>query len=152
MVFAYKTATFGAELQVSVGPRPHQSFCACKTAWWDSGSIGSSPYLCFLHAKQRVLEQNYKSLWVPALILGFCMQNSGFWTKIGNLYWSQISRVVLCLQSSVISPRTICLYGSQPFSAVFECKTATFGAELQVCMGPRPHLSFCACKSAWLAP
>ena len=60
---------------------------------------------------------------------------------------SQISRVVLCLQSSVISPRTTCLYGSQPYSVVFACKTATFGTELLVCMGPRPHLSFCACKS-----
>ena len=67
VVFACKTATFGAELQVSVGPRPHLSFCACKTEWWDSGSIGPSPYLCFLHAKQRLLEQNYKSLWVPDL-------------------------------------------------------------------------------------
>ena len=55
------------------------------------------------------------------------MQNSDFWTRRVNLYRSQISRVVLCLQSSVISPRTTCLYGSQPFSVVFACKTASFG-------------------------
>ena len=26
-----------------------------------------SPHLWFLHAKQRILDQNYKSLWVPDL-------------------------------------------------------------------------------------
>ena len=80
------------------------------------------------------------------------MQNSDFWTLIASLYVSQTSPAVLCLQCSVISTRTTCLYGFQPFSVVFAFKTAPFGAELQVCMGPRPHLSFCPCKSAWLAP
>ena len=41
---ARKTATLGLELLVSVGPRPLQ---------W------------FLHAKQRLLKQINKSLWVP---------------------------------------------------------------------------------------
>ena len=34
-------------------------------------SMGPSPYLWFLHAKQRLLEQNYKSLWVPDLTCRF---------------------------------------------------------------------------------
>ena len=55
------------------------------------------------------------------------------------------------MQYSVISTRITCLYWSQPLSVVFECKTATFGAELQVSMGPRHDLSFCACRRAWLA-
>ena len=80
------------------------------------------------------------------------MQNSDFWTRIASLYVSQTSPAVLCLQCSVISTRTTCLYWSQPFSVVFAFKTAPFGAELQVCIGPRTHLSFCPCKSAWLAP
>ena len=42
-VFAFKTATLPPELLVSMGPSPH---------------------LWFLHAKQRLLDQNYKSLWV----------------------------------------------------------------------------------------
>ena len=46
VVFACKTAHFGPEFQVSMGPSLH---------------------LRFLHAKQRVLAQNYKSLWVPDL-------------------------------------------------------------------------------------
>ena len=35
---------------------------------------------------------------------------------------------------------------------VFACKTATLGPELQVSMGPRPHLWFFAFKTASLAP
>ena len=113
--------------------------------------MGPIPYLWFLHSKQRLLEQNYKSLWVPdltcrfvhakqrdltqnywslcvpALICDFCMQNSGFWTRISSLY------------------------GSQTSSVVFACKTAHLGPEFQVSMGPRPHLWFSAHITACLA-
>ena len=78
------------------------------------------------------------------------MQNSDVWIRLTNLYWSQTSPVVLCMQYSIISIRMTCLYGTQPLSVAFACKTETFGAELQVCMGPWLHLSFCACKTAWL--
>ena len=74
------------------------------------------------------------------------MHNSDFWTGITSIYVSKTSPVVLCKQYSVISTRMTCLYGSQPFSLVFACKTAEFGAELQVSMGPRPHLSFLDAK------
>ena len=47
---AGKTLTLGPELQVSMGPSPH---------------------LRFLHAKQRLLDQKYKSLWVPDITYGF---------------------------------------------------------------------------------
>ena len=80
------------------------------------------------------------------------MQNGDFRTRIASFYVSQISPAVLCLQCSVISTRTTCLYGSQPLSVVFAFKTAPFGAELQVCMGARHELSFCTCTTAWLAP
>ena len=68
--FACNTATFGPELQVSMGPSHH---------------------LWILHAKQPLLDQNYKSLWVPDLICGFCIQNSDFRTTITSLYGSQTS-------------------------------------------------------------
>ena len=32
------------------------------------------------------------------------------------------------------------LYGSQPLFVPFACKTTPLGPELQVSMGPRPHL------------
>ena len=107
VVFASKTASLGPELHVSMGPSPH---------------------LLSLHAKQRLLD------------------------RITSLYGSQISSVVLCMQNDVISIRITSLYGSQPTSVVFDCKTETFGPELQTSIVPRPHLSFCACKTAWIAP
>ena len=88
IVFAFKTASLAQELLVSMGPcphlwfcafttvwlalvsmgpRPHLSFCACKTTWLASESlvsVGPSPHLRILHAKQRLLDRNYKSLWV----------------------------------------------------------------------------------------
>ena len=130
-VFAYKTATFAPELQVSMGLRHHLWFCACNTVWL-------VPELLFSMA--------------TALMCGFRIKNSHFWTKITSLYGSQTSPVVLCMQYRVISTRITSLHWSQTSSVVFACKTATFGPELQVSMGPRHHLSFCACNTVWLVP
>ena len=80
------------------------------------------------------------------------MQNSDFWTRIANLYGSQISPAVLFLQCSVSSIRITSLHGSQPSCVVFGCNRATFGQEKQVSISPRHNLSLCACKIAWLAP
>ena len=129
---AFKTEALGPILHVSMGPRPPLRFYACKTA-------------CL--ASELLLSR------VPAIISGFCTQNSDFWTRITSLYGSQISTVVLCMQYSVISTRItslhgsqtspviLCkqnsvisiritgLYGSQPACVVFACKTASFGPE-----------------------
>ena len=80
------------------------------------------------------------------------MQNSDFWTRIANLYGSQISPAVLFLQCSVSSNRNTSLHGSQPSCVAFGCNRATFGPEKQVSISPRHNLSLCACKIAWLAP
>ena len=56
------------------------------------------------------------------------------------------------MQNSMLSIRISSLYVSQPSSVVFDCKTASFGTELKVPMGPSPHLWFCACKTATLGP
>ena len=56
------------------------------------------------------------------------------------------------MQNSDFSIRNTSLYGSQPSSVAFACKTATVGPELQVSMGPIPHLWFFAFKTATLAP
>ena len=71
---ACNTAWLAPESLVSMGPRPHLSDCASKTTWSASEilvSMGPSPHLLFLHAKQRLLDQNYKSLWVPELTYDF---------------------------------------------------------------------------------
>ena len=51
-----------------MGPSPHLWFYSFKTATLALEllvSMGPSPHLWFLHAKQRLLDQNYKSLCVP---------------------------------------------------------------------------------------
>ena len=114
-----------------MGPRHYLSFCACTTSCLASEllvSMGPSLHLWLLHAKQRLLDPKNKSLWVPDIT---CL---------------------LCMQYSVINSRITSLYGSQPLSVVFVCKTASFGAELQVSMGPRPQLRFCVFKRASLVP
>ena len=131
VVLACKTAPFGPESQVSMGPRHHLSFCASNTVWLVPELLVSM---------------------TPALMCGFGMQNSHFWTRITSLYGSQTSPVVLCMQNSVIRTRNTSLYGSQPTSVVFACKTATFGQELHVSIGPKHHLSFCVCTTVWLVP
>ena len=73
-IWACKTARFVLELLVSVGPRPHLSFCELKTACLASDllvSMGPSPHLWFLDAKQRLLYQNNKSLPVRDITCRF---------------------------------------------------------------------------------
>ena len=116
---ACKTARFPPELQVSVGHRPHLSFYVCKTACLASQllvSLGPIPHLWFLDAKERLLDQNNKSLWVPEITCRFVHWKQRDWHKKNWSRWAQ------------------------PSSVVSACKTTTSGPEWQISMGPRPHL------------
>ena len=122
VVLCMQKVWLAPEFIVSMGPTPHLSFCSCKTKWLASEilvamcprphlwffafktatlapelqfSMGASPHLWFLHAKQRLLNQNYKSLLVPYFTYDFCIQNGDFSTRIASLYRSQPSSVVL---------------------------------------------------------
>ena len=55
------------------------------------------------------------------------------------------------MQNSDFRTRITSLYGSQPSSVVFACKTATLGSQLEVSMGRRPHLWIFAFKTVTLA-
>ena len=120
--FACKTASFGSELQVSMGPRPH---------------------LWFLCVQNSVISTRiaslYRSQTSPVVL---CTQNNVISIRITSLYGSQTSPVVFCMQNNVNSIRITSLYGSQPSFVVFASKTATLGPELQVSIGPRSHLCF----------
>ena len=121
LVFACKIASLGPELQFSKGARPRLWLFAFKTATLAPElqvSMGPSPHLWFLHAKERLLDQNYKSPWVPDLTCRLVHANNVISIRITSLYWLQT------------------------LSVVFACKTAPFGSELQVSMGPSPHLCF----------
>ena len=51
-----------------MGSSPHLWFCACKTETLGlelKVSVGPKPHLWFLYVKQRFLDRNNKSLWVP---------------------------------------------------------------------------------------
>ena len=101
-----KTVTLGPDLQVCKGPSPHVWFCACKSATLAHEilvSIGPSHHVWFLDSKQRLLDWNYKALWVNDHTCCFCIQNFDFWTRITSLYGSLTSPVVLFMQNSVIS-------------------------------------------------
>ena len=56
------------EYQDYMGSSPHLYFSVCKTSTLRPElqvTVGPRPHLWFLHAKQRILDQNIKSLWVP---------------------------------------------------------------------------------------
>ena len=130
VVLFMQTATLALELLVSIVPSSH---------------------LWFLHAKQRLLDPNSKSLWVPVITCRFCdcnaarlapellvpmgpspylrfsVQKSDFWSRITRLYGTQTTPVVLCMQERVISTWITSLYGSLPSSVVIACKTANIG-------------------------
>ena len=64
------------------------------------------------------------------------------------VYWFQPSSVVLCIQKGDFGIRITILQGTLPSFVAFACKTASLGPELQVSMGPRPHLLYSAIKTA----
>ena len=57
-----------------MGSRHVLPFCACKTATLGlelQASVDPRPDLWFLHAKQRLLDQKNKSLWVQDMTFRF---------------------------------------------------------------------------------
>ena len=57
-----------------MGSSPHLWFCACKTATLGPElqvSVGPRHHLWLFHAKQRLLDQNNKSLSVPGMTCPF---------------------------------------------------------------------------------
>ena len=109
VVFGCKTASFGSEFQIS---------------------MGSSPHLRFLHAKQWILAQNYKSLWVPDLTCPLVQSKRVICTRISSLYWFQPSSVVLCLQNSDFMTRLTSLYVSQTSSVVLSTHNSVLSTRI----------------------
>ena len=79
-----------------------------------------------------------------------CMKNRVIRTRITSLHGSQTSPVILFLQNKVISIRITSLSGSQPSCVIFEHKTTHLESDLQVSMGPSPHLWFLNAKQRFL--
>ena len=74
VVLYMKTASLGPDILVCMGARPHLWSWALITVCLEQeqkGYIGSRPHLWFLHAKQRLLVQNNKSLRFPDMTCHF---------------------------------------------------------------------------------
>ena len=76
VVFGCKTATLGPHLQVSMGPSPH---------------------LWFLHAKQPLLDQSTSLYGYQTSHAVLRMQNSVICTRMTSLHWFQPSSVFSCM-------------------------------------------------------
>ena len=140
---ACKTATLAYELLVSIGPSPHLWFLCAKQWLVDQhtslyGYQTSPVVLCMLNI---VITSRMTSFYgfQPSSVV-FFIQNSDLMTKIACLYGYKTSPVIFCMQNSEPSIRITSLYVFHPPCAVYGCKTATLGPDLQVCMGPSPHL------------
>ena len=137
------------------------------------GSQTSPVFLCIQNSEISIRNTTLCGFQASPVVFAY---KSDFWTRITSFYGSQTSPDNLCMHNNVISTRITSLYWSQPSSVVYACKIATFGPELKVSMGPRPHLLFwahvtvclaqeyqdymgssrhlwfCACKTATLEP
>ena len=161
-------------------PRYDLIFCACTRAWLAPEilvSMGSSPHLWFLHAKQRVLDPNNESLWVPDLTCGFVhakqrdlhqndkpiwvpaltcvfffMQNSDFKTRLTSLYWSHTSSVVLSTHKSVISTRLKRMNGFQLAPVVLCLRISDFSTWITSLYWSLPSSVVFTCKTAIFGP
>ena len=95
------------------------------------------------------IDSLYRSQTSP---VDLCKKNMVICTRINGLYGSQTSPVDLSTQNIVISTRNTSLDGSQTSPVDMCMLTACLPPELIVSMGPRPHQSICANKTACLAP
>ena len=102
----------------------------CNFSSWITSVHVSQPSSVVLACKTGHFDQNFKSLWVPALICGFWMPNSEFWPRITSLYWSQTTPALLCNQNGVICTRISSLYWFQPSSVVLCLQNSDFRTRL----------------------
>ena len=131
--------------------QPSSVVFACKTAWLASESLVSmvpSPHVWFLDAKQWLFDPNNRSLWVPDVTCRFVHaiqrdQHLHYWSL-----WVPAVICGFCMQNSNFWTRVPVSMGTRPHMSFCACKTAWFAPEWQVYIGSNPHLCFCACKTA----
>ena len=92
--------------------------------------MGSSTNVWVLHAKEHILDQNFKSLWVPDLICGFEMHNCVINTRLKRLYWFQPSSVFVFMQNSDFMTKLTSLYGSHTSSVVLSTHNSVLSTRI----------------------
>ena len=120
VIFAWKAATFGSELQVSMGHRLRLLICDCKTAClypeWQL-SIGPSRHLWFCAFKTVTLASELLVAMGPRL------------------------RLLICeCKTACLDPEWHLSVGPSLHLWFCAFKITTLASELQVSKGPSPHL------------
>ena len=115
--------------------------------------MGPRPHLWIFANKNRVLSTKITSLYGSQTSpVDLCMLNREFRTRITSLSWFQLSCVVFACETASLGPELQVSIGPRPHLWFCAFKTVTLQPELQVCIGPSPHLLFCAFKTANLVP
>ena len=74
VVLCMQYSVISTRITCLYGSQPSSVVFACKTAWLASESLvsmGPSPHVWFLDAKQRLFDRYNKSLWVPDITCNF---------------------------------------------------------------------------------
>ena len=79
------------------------------------------------------------------------MQNSVPRSRMTFVYRSQTSPMFFAFKTAALAPELQVSMGPSPHLWFCAFTTATLWPELIVSVCPRSHLSFCACKRSWLA-
>ena len=129
-------------------------FSPQNSAFWSRitslyGSQTSPIVLCMQNGVICIRMTSLYGFQISSVV--FSKHNGVLSTRIKRLYFLHPTPEVLCIQNSDFRTRITRFCGSNTRPVVLECKTATFGPEYQVSMGPRHDLSFCSCTTACLA-
>ena len=104
-----------SELLVSMGPSPHVWFLDAKQRLMDRNnqSLWDPDITCrFVNAKQRDLHQNDKSIWVPAFICVFFNAKQRLYDQTYKTVWGPDLIYCFCMKTSNFWTEIACLYGS----------------------------------------
>ena len=148
-----QNSDYRARISSVYGSQTSPMVFSFKTMWLASEllfSMGASPHLWFLHAKQRLYDQNYKSLLVPDLDYVFFAFNTATLVPELQVSMGPSPHLWFCaFTTATLWPEWIVSLGPRPKLSLCARKTAWLAPELLVSMGLRTHLSFCACKTTW---
>ena len=112
---------------------------------------GSQPSSVVFAAKLQLNDKKYNSLWVPDLTYRFLYSKQRLLHQNCKSQWVPGFICSFCMQNKTFGSELLISIGRRPHLWFCECKRAWLAAEILVSMGPRLHLSFFRRKIMWLA-
>ena len=102
---------------------------------------GSQPSsVVFACKKKRLYGHNYKSVWVPDLTYGFLHSKQRLYHQNCKSLWDPALICCIYIHNSDIMTRIIVSMGPRPHLTLCACKTTRLASKLLVSMGPSLHL------------